>query len=494
MVEDTMFSGETKNIEYKVTLPEKSEKYMKTIIAFANSQGGKLIIGVDDKTCQITGVDNNTLFQQMDAIANAVSDSCMPQIIPDIEPQTVDGKTVIVVTVEAGKNRPYYLKSKGKENGTYVRVAGTSRQAFPEKIKELEMEGARISWDELTCVGYPVTEEATQKLCEDIESFRKKAGMSEHIVQKEQLMNWKILKTSEGGLLATNAYALLTSDYFPFSKTQCAVFKGTDRTIFLDKREFTGPIYKQIEEAVDFVLRNIRLGATIDGLVRKEKYELPPEAIREMIINAQCHRNLLEEACIQVAVYDDRLEVTSPGGLYNGLTYKEVMSGHSKIRNKAIANIFSQMGLVEAWGSGIKRIFNAAKEYGLKEPKIEEFDNMFRVELFRENSLPRPQKQNIEVASEKYAKNIEKISEKHRGNIGETSEEKWKRELNDTQQKIVELLLEDSKLSAAKLSKKIGVASRNIEVNIKKLKEHGILIRHGSPKSGYWEVCLKDIE
>ena len=103
----------------------------------------------------------------------------------------------------------------------------------------------------------------------------------------------------------------------------------------------------QIEEAVDFVLRNIRLGATIDGLVRKEKYELPPEAIREMIINAHCHRNLLDESCVQIAIYDDRLEVTSPGGLYNGLTYEEVMNGHSKIRNKGIANIFSQMGLVE---------------------------------------------------------------------------------------------------------------------------------------------------
>ena len=341
MVKDTMFSGESKNIEYKVTLPDKSEKYMKTIVAFANTQGGKLIVGIDDKTHQIVGVENDILFQLMDGIANAVSDSCVPQIIPDIEPLTIDGKTVIVVSVEAGKNRPYYLKSKGKDNGTYIRVAGTSRQAFPEKIKELEMEGARISWDELTCVGYPVLEDATEKLCQDIEKFRKKAGMAEHSVKKEQLINWKILKQSEGQLLATNAYALLTSDYFPFSKTQCAVFKGTDRAVFLDKREFIGPIYVQIEEAVDFVLRNIRLGATIDGLVRKEKYELPPEAIREMIINAHCHRNLLDESCIQIAVYDDRLEVTSPGGLYNGLTYEEVMNGHSKIRNKGIANIFS---------------------------------------------------------------------------------------------------------------------------------------------------------
>ena len=129
MAEDTLFSGESKNVEYKVTVPEKSEKYTKTVVAFANTQGGRLMIGVDDKTHQVVGVDNDNLFQIMDSLANAISDSCEPQIIPDIEPQTMDGKTVIVVTVQAGKNRPYYIKSKGKEKGTYVRVAGTSRVA-----------------------------------------------------------------------------------------------------------------------------------------------------------------------------------------------------------------------------------------------------------------------------------------------------------------------------------------------------------------------------
>ena len=100
MVIDTMFSGESKNIEYKIILPDKSEKYMKTIVAFANTQGGKLIVGVDDKTHEIVGVENEILFQLMDGIANAVSDSCMPQIIPDIEPQTIDGKTVMLEAVK----------------------------------------------------------------------------------------------------------------------------------------------------------------------------------------------------------------------------------------------------------------------------------------------------------------------------------------------------------------------------------------------------------
>ena len=469
MTRDSIFSGESKNIEYKLTLPDKSEKYIKTIVAFANSQGGKLIIGVDDKTHQIAGVDDDNLFQMMDGIANAVSDSCVPQIIPDIEPQTIDGKTVIAVSVEAGKNRPYYLKSKGKEDGTYIRVSGTSRQAYPEKIKELEMEGARISWDELTCVGYPVTEEDIDKLCGDIERFREKAGMASRKVKKEQLINWKVLKQSEDQLLATNAYALLTSDYFPFAKTQCAVFKGTDRTVFLDKREFDGPLYEQIEKAVDFVLRNIRLGAVIDGLVRKEKYELPPEAIREMIINAHCHRNFLDESCIQVAVYDNRLEVTSPGGLYNGLTYEELMSGHSRIRNKGIANVFSQMGLVESWGSGIRRIINAAKSYELAEPVFQEFDSMFRVELFR-NSM--------------HYETMNIANGDNNGDIrGDNAGGK-----EDISNIVIELMKETPSITAIKLSEKTNVSTRQISRVVKALRESGRIVRVGSTRSGYWKI------
>ena len=216
--------------------------------------------------------------------------------------------------------------------------------------------------------------------------------------------------------------------------------------------------------------------------MRKEKYELPPEAIREMIINAHCHRNILDESCIQVAIYDDRLEVTSPGGLYNGLTYEEVMNGHSKIRNKGIANIFSQMGLIEAWGSGIKRILNAAEKYGLPKPRIQEFDNMFRVELFRKNSLTKRERidfiDELELGRRRDGESSEKRTEKNR-HI----------ELNDTQKRILNFLSDDPNLSAVRLAEQLGISSRNVEKNIKKLKEYGILIRHGSPKNGYWENC-----
>ena len=258
---------------------------------------------------------------------------------------------------------------------------------------------------------------------------------------------------------------MLTSDYFPFSKTQCAVFKGTDRTVFLDKREYTGPIYKQIENAVEFVLRNIRLGATIDGLVRQEKYELPVEAIREMIINAHCHRNLLDESCIQVAIYDDRLEVTSPGGLYNGLTYEEVMKGHSKIRNKLIANAFGQMGLVEAWGSGIRRIIGAAREYGLLEPRVEAFDDMFRVNLYRKNE-PQSEPQN-EPQSEPQ-------NEPQR--------------FGDLEERLLNLIRQDGHVTRDEMASQMNVSLSTVKRSINKLKDNGLVEYEGSSKSGYWII------
>ncbi len=490
MTIEEIVRGESRNVEFKVTLPKESEKYTKSVVAFANSQGGKLIFGVDDKTREVAGVDEDELFRMMDSISNAISDSCRPQIVPNIEPQTVDAKTVIVVTVTPGANRPYYLKSKGKDKGIFIRVAGTSRPAYPEKVKELELEGARIYWDELTCIGYEVTDEMVKKLCDDILRFRNKMGLPKRDVTLTQLINWKLLKKENDSLMASNAFALMTSDYFSFSKTQCAVFRGTERTVFLDKREFSGPIYEQIVEATDFVLRNIRLGATIDGLVRKESYELPLEAIREMIINAHCHRNLMDDSCIQVAIYDDRLEVTSPGGLYNGLTYEELMNGHSKIRNRAIANVFNKMGLVESWGTGVKRILCAARDYGLPTPSFQVFDDMFRVNLFR-NVFPLKEQKYVEEASEEHRRSIGEASEKHRRNNEKTMEKQQgdsREDLSGTQKQILELLSKDTRISAKKMAEIIGISSRNIEANIRKLKKCGILVRHGSPKNGYWEI------
>lgn len=487
MTMEEIVHGESKNVEFKETLPDKSEKYMKTIIAFANTQGGQLIVGVNDVTREVTGVDMDSVFKIMDRITNAVSDSCTPQIVPDITFQTIEGKTIVVVYVAPGANRPYYMKSRGKEGGTYIRVTGTSRQADADKIKELELEGARISWDELICVGYEVKENAIKKLCRDMNRYRnemqQRKGNAEKLQQvtRAQLLNWNVIKKTEDGYLASNAFALLTGKHFYYSRTQCAVFAGTDRGEFIDKKEYDGPLYGQIEEAYAFVLRNIRRSAKVEGLIRREGHELPPNAIREMIINAHCHRNFLDNSCVQVALYDDRLEVTSPGGLCYGLTLEEAISGRSKQRNRIVAEVFNQMGLIEAWGTGLRNIRKAAKEYSLPEPQFIEMTGTFRVNLFRSLS-PMEDRQKIGKTSAKNLKSIGETSVKARKSIGV--------ELNATQKSIIDLLSENVQMSGTELAERIGISKRNIETNIKKLKEKGILVRHGSARAGYWEICI----
>ena len=487
MTMEEIVHGESKNVEFKETLPDKSEKYMKTIIAFANTQGGQLIVGVNDVSREVTGVDMDSVFKIMDRITNAVSDSCTPQIVPDITFQTIEGKTIVVVYVAPGANRPYYMKSRGKEGGTYIRVAGTSRQADADKIKELELEGARISWDELICVGYEVKENAIKKLCRDMNRYRnemqQRKGNAEKLQQvtRAQLLNWNVIKKTEDGYLASNAFALLTGKHFYYSRTQCAVFAGTDRGEFIDKKEYDGPLYGQIEEAYAFVLRNIRRSAKVEGLIRREGHELPPDAIREMIINAHCHRNFLDNSCVQVALYDDRLEVTSPGGLCYGLTLEEAISGRSKQRNRIVAEVFNQMGLIEAWGTGLRNIRKAAKEYSLPEPQFIEMTGTFRVNLFRGLS-PMEDRQKIGKTSAKNLKSIGETSVKARKSIGV--------ELNATQKSIIDLLSENVQMSGTELAERIGISKRNIETNIKKLKEKGLLVRHGSARAGYWEICI----
>ena len=163
---------------------------MKSVAAFANGTGGKIIFGIADKTREVIGFDKEDGFKKMDAIANAVSDSCEPAIIPDITLQTIDGKTVIVVEISEGRQRPYYIKALGKEGGVYVRVAGTTRLADEHMIKELMFEGSNRYFDQALCTGLTIKDE------ED--------------VGRQQLRSWGILIEREGKDYPSNAYAILT--------------------------------------------------------------------------------------------------------------------------------------------------------------------------------------------------------------------------------------------------------------------------------------------
>lgn len=472
MLADEIKAGESANIEFKVEVPKKSEKYIKSVVAFANTAGGKIIIGVDDESYEIIGVDKNEVFKIIDGITNTISDMCYPQIFPNIGIDTVDGKCIIVIEIYPGANRPYYIKSFGKESGTFIRVSGTSRPADDAIIKDLELQGTNHSFDEMVCVEQKYDAKQADNLCTAIKQYMVDATKSQSEKEKvkdvtiQNLINWGIIKNLEGTLVPTNAFVLLTNNIFPFAKIQCALFKGTERVVFIDKRDFEGPLYEQIEEAYEFVLKHINLGAEINGLIRTDAYELPTEAIREAIVNATTHRNFLDRACVQVAVYDDRVEITSPGMLYGGLTIEQIKEGGSKIRNRCIAEVFSRMKIIESWGTGIKRMFSSCKAYGIREPELLEVGDSFRVNLYR------PSYDEVHQSSPK------------------SSPKSSLKNLNATQQKIADMILENPKVTQVDMAEKLDISTRAVKKSIKDLTEKGILERIGSSRSGYWK--LKD--
>lgn len=215
MAEDTLFSGESRNVEYKVTVPEKSEKYMKTVVAFANGRGGKIVFGIDDKTLEIVGMDIDNIYKTMDDITNAISDACEPTIRPDVALQTVKDKTVIVVEVLPGAQRPYYIKSQGMVEGTYVRVSGTTRHVEGHMLKELILEGQNRYFDSEIYQNMTISDSEIDGLCKSMKEIAvkntwqdsEKAKIKD--VTKNMLISWGVLKEEDGKVYPTNAYALL---------------------------------------------------------------------------------------------------------------------------------------------------------------------------------------------------------------------------------------------------------------------------------------------
>lgn len=344
----------------------------------------------------MVGVPDDQVLTIMDAISNAITDSCEPLIIPDISMRDIDGKTVIVAEILPGAQRPYFIKSMGREQGTFVRVAGTTRQADAATIKELLFEGSNRSFDQTICRELTATEDDIAKLCDAMtavaKSNAKHGAEAVKPVTVQQLRSWNVLVERDGELRPTNAYAILAGINGPIrSVIQCGVFKGDTKAVFVDRREFEGAPWELIEQAYQYVLRNIHMGARFAGVYRQDVYEIPPDAIRELIVNAVVHRSYIDHSSIQIAIYDNRMEITSPGRLPMGQTLERMKEGYSKIRNEALAAAFAYMGLIEHWGSGIPRIIEEVREAGLREPEfLGGGDTDLRINIYRGQIITMP--------------------------------------------------------------------------------------------------------
>lgn len=203
-------------------------------------------------------------------------------------------------------------------------------------------------------------------------------------VTPEQLQSWGIVSRTHGKWVGSNAYALLTGDKaFPIC-VRCGVFKGDDKAVFVDRRQFDGAVCDLIDESQDYVLAKINMGCDFVGTRRRDIYELPPDALRELIVNAFVHRSYFDHnAPVFVAVYDTRVEISSPGGLPRGLSKEEAFAGRSCIRNHALAAAFNYMHYVEGWGSGFKRVNEQLAEVGVPPVKMEVLNGEVRLNVYR---------------------------------------------------------------------------------------------------------------
>ena len=483
MTIEEILAGESKDVEFKEDLPEKSIKYMKSVIAFANGTGGKIIFGIADKTREVVGFDKEDVFKKMDAIANAVSDSCEPAIIPDISLQTIDGKTVIVAEIPEGRQRPYYIKALGREGGVYVRVAGTTRLADEYMVRELMFEGSNRYFDQALCSGLTITDEEIDAFCKSMKEQAVKNAHTEDQkasikdVGRQQLRSWGILIERDGKDYPSNAYAILTGQGGLHVATQCGVFKGTTKAVFVDRREYTGPLWEQIEEAFQFVLRNIHLGATIVGIYRQDIYEIPPDAIRELIVNAMVHRSYLDHGMIQVAVYDNRLEITSPGKLPMGQTLERMKEGYSKIRNEALAHAFSYMNLIEHWGSGIPRIIEKVNAAGLREPEFIGGEVDLRINIYREQVTVMVS--NGIDGADKVPDTVDKVPD----SVDKVPDTAGKVPDNEQEQQLYKYVLENGFITTATVIELLEVKQRRARAILLNMVESGWLKKEGAARS-----------
>ena len=384
------FFEENQTVGFKREIPKKHERFLKDVIAFSNTSGGRIVVGVEDETGTVIGIGDRSPHQLADTISKMIFDSLEPQIVADIYPATLEEKTVIFIDVPPGKFRPYYLKNVGFEKSTYVRINGISVPATERMIRELQIEGKKICYDTMIEIGLNYNEDEALKLCREMKKEALKYYSSNeenkiYDIDIQKLEDFGVLKREGSKLYPTHAFTLLTQNNIPFARIQCARFKDDSKKIFTDKREFSGPLYQQLSEAYKFVLNNINLSAEIVGLYRKETCELPPLAIREALSNALIHRSYLIESCIQVSVFDDRVVVYSPGMLYDGLDIATVRLGTSRCRNRALGEAFRYMRMSELWGTGIPRMIQACAEYGLAEPLFQTIGDGFQVVFLRKN-------------------------------------------------------------------------------------------------------------
>lgn len=369
---------ENESIEYK---REYVDDICKEVIAFANTNGGKLLIGVDDSGNPVGLEDIDDTYTR---VTNTIRDSISPDVTMFVKYSLSNG--VISVEVSEGTAKPYYLKSKGlKPSGVYVRKGASSVPASTEQIRQM----IKISDGDVYETARSLEQDLTFTAAEKV--FR------------EHKVNFSSEKYPALGIcsLSDNLYtnlAKIISDQCEHT-IKIAVFADDNNTIFKAHKEFGGSVFTQLEEAFDYLMLCNQNPSTIVGINRIDKWDYPVEALREALLNAIVHRDYAFSGSIIINVNESCMEFVSLGGLVQGLSADDIRNGISQLRNRNLAEMFHRLNFIESYGTGIRRIFALYSDCK-EQPEISVTSNSFKITLPNMNKCSAPEKPHELTAQE----------------------------------------------------------------------------------------------
>lgn len=353
---------ESKTTEFK---REYTEDIKYAVVAFANTDGGKIYIGINDdgSVCGIKETDATML-----RITNMIRDVVRPDVtmFTECTLEEIDGHSVVVVTVQRGTARPYYLSGKGvRPEGVYIRQGASSVPASETAILNMIKETSGDCYEDARSVNQQLTFETAG-------NYFAKYNLPFGDQQKRSLN----IVGADGTY--TNLGMLLSDQCIHTIKL--AVFDGSKKSVFRDRKELSGSLLVQLEDAYSYIDQFNRTRAEFEGLERIDKRDYPSEALREALLNAITHRDYSFSGSTLISIFDDRIELVTIGGLVRGLTFDDIMLGVSALRNQKLANVFYRLKLIEAYGTGILKINESYADYTVK-PQFEVTDNAFKITL-----------------------------------------------------------------------------------------------------------------
>ncbi len=435
-----MVFKESETVELKSVVVDDIKK---EIIAFANCEGGKLYIGVQDDGTVIGLDDPDGAALQ---VSNMIRDAIKPDLTMFLHYETLneDGKQIVAVDIQQGTERPYYIAKKGLcPEGVYVRQGYSSVPATNTAIRRMIKETDGDYFEDMRSLNQELTFEAAKK------QFAKK-----DLPLGEAQMKTLGIMTHDG--VYTNLGLLLSDQCVHTIKV--AAFEGTTQSQFKDRKEFSGSLFQQMDEVYDYIDFRNQIHSSFQKLYRIDQRDYPETAVREALLNLLIHREYSYRASSFVSLYADRIEFTSIGGLLSGVTLNDVMMGISVCRNVKLANIFYRLELIEAYGTGMRKIREAYSETG-KKPEIETSENAFKI------ILP-----NLNVQTETKKTDVNKPAD------------------DDQEEAVISLAKKQGTFTRKDVQKELGISQTTCGRLLKKMVENGQIIQEGKSRNTHYRL------